>query len=127
MALVRAPRTVSIPASGDLSSNQYRIMAIDDAGRAMAAVDNATAYIGVLMNKPAAVDRAAEIAINGSIVKLEAGAVIAERDAIVAVAGGRGSATTTEDDEILGYAISPASGSGVLFEVVVTAPAQFRT
>lgn len=127
MALTRKQNTVTFPASGDLSSNQFRIMAIDDNGRVMAAVDGATAYIGVLMNKPAAIDREAEVAIISSIVKMEAGAAVAERDAITAVAGGRGSPTTTEDDEVIGYANTPASASAVLFEVVVTAPAQFRT
>ncbi len=127
MALTRKPSVISLPASADLSSNQYRIMAVDDNGRIMAAVDGATAYVGVLLNKPAAIDTPGEVAIVGSVVKLEAGAAIAERDAITAVAGGRGSAETTEDAEIIGYALTPAAASATLFEVVVTAPAQFRT
>ena len=127
MALNRLVRSVSFPASGDLSGNQFRIMAVDDNGRVMAATDAATAYIGVLQNKPAATDQAAEVAVVGSVVKLEANSAINERDAVRADAAGFGTVTTTEDDEIIGYALSPAVGSAELFEVVVTAPAQFRT
>src|SRR3972149_3164377 len=126
MALNRLIRSITLPASADLSSNQHRIMTIDDAGRLVAAVDGATAYVGVLLNKPNAIDRAGEVAINGSVVKLEAGAAVAERDAIIAVAGGRGSPTTTEDDEIIGYALTPAAASAGLGEVVGTAPAPLR-
>ena len=124
MALSRRINSISRPASGDLSTNQFRIVQLDANGRVVVAVDGATPNIGVLMNKPAAIDQAAEVAANGSIVKLEAGAAVNENDAIIAVAGGRGSATTTDDDNIVGYAITPAAASADLFEVNVTAPAQ---
>ena len=113
MALSRRINSISRPASGDLSTNQFRIVQLDANGRVVVAVDGATA-----------VDQAAEVAANGSIVKLEAGAAVNENDAIIAVAGGRGSATTTDDDNIVGYAITPAAASADLFEVNVTAPAQ---
>jgi len=78
--------------------------------------DQATPFLGVLMNKPSAVDQAAEVAGNGSVVKLEAGATLAEGDLVTAVAGGRGSASTTDTDEVIGMALTPG-GSGVLCEV----------
>jgi hypothetical protein len=95
-------------------------MTLDANGRLVAGADAATPFIGVLLNKPSAVDREGEVAIVGSIVKIEAGAAINERDAIQAVAGGRGSATTTENDFVVGRAISAASGSGVLFECEIS-------
>ncbi len=124
MSLNRVIKSITRPASGDLSSNQYRIVQLDANSRVVVAVDGATPNIGVLMNKPSAIDQAAEVAAQGSIVKLEAGAAINENDAIIAVAGGRGSATTTDDDNIVGYAITAAAASADLFEVNVTAPAQ---
>lgn len=124
MALNRVIKSITRPASGDLSSEQFRIVQLNADGRVVVALDGATPNIGVLLNKPSAIDQAAEIAIQGSIVKLEAGVAINENDAIIAVAGGRGSASTTDDDNIVGYAITPTSGSGELFEVNVTAPAQ---
>ncbi|KKN51402.1 hypothetical protein LCGC14_0622990 [marine sediment metagenome] len=127
MAVNRLVRSVTYPSDGDNSGNQYRIVALDDAGRVQVQTAAATPVLGVLQNKPGAIDAAAEVAIVGSIVKLEAGAAVSERDAIQAVAGGRGSPTTTEDDDIVGYALTPAAGSAELFEVVITAPAQFRT
>src|SRR3990172_6041917 len=119
MALNRLIKSVTLPASGDLSSNQHRIMIENDDGRLVAGVNAATPFVGVLLNKPAAVDREGELAISGSIVKLEAGAAVAERDAITAVAGGRGSPTTTAGDYVVGRALTPAAASGVLFEVMV--------
>lgn len=126
MALTRKPSTISLPADAALAT-AHRIVTIDDDGRALYAVDAATPYMGVLLNTPAGEDAAAEVAITGSVVKLEAGVAIAERDAIQAVAGGRGSPAAAEDDEIVGYALTPAAASATLFEVVVTAPAQYRT
>lgn len=107
-------------ASGDLSTNQYRIAVIDDNGQIAIPATGATIPCGILLNKPAATGRAARIAGPGSIVKCEAGAAINERDPIQAVAGGRGSAAAGGTNTMfVGYAVSAAAGSGSLFEVLV--------
>lgn len=123
MTLNRLIKSISRAASGDLSSNQYRLVGVDTAGRVVVIANQATPFLGVLMNKPAAIDQAAEIAINGSVVKVEAGATIAEGNAITAVAGGRGSPGVTDTDEIVGIALTPG-GSGVMCEVEIN-PRQF--
>lgn len=123
MTLNRLIKSISRPASADLSANQHRLVGVDSAGRVVVVANQATPFLGVLMNKPDAADRAAEVAIAGSIVKLEAGATLAEGDLVTAVAGGRGSASSTDTDYIVGMALTPG-GSGVLCEVTIT-PAQF--
>ena len=109
------------PASGDLSGNQFRLVSIDSAGRAVIPGNQATPFIGVLMNKPAATDEAAEIAGVGAIVKVEANVAIAEGDQITAAtqAGGFGSPSVTDEDHVIGVALSPAGGSAEMFEVQI--------
>ncbi len=122
MALNRLIKSISRAASGDLSTNQYRLVGVDSAGRVVVIANQATPFLGVLMNKPAATDRACEVAVVGATVKVEAGATIAEGDLITAVAGGRGSPSTTDTDEVVGMALTPGA-SGVLCEVNI-APRQ---
>lgn len=122
MTLTRRQNAITIPASADLSSNQFRLVGVDSAGRLVVIANAATPFLGILMNKPSAIDREAEVAVAGATVKLEAGATIAEGDLITGVAGGRGSPSTTDTDEVVGMAISPG-GSGVLVEVNI-APRQ---
>ena len=120
MALSRNLNVVSIAASGDLSTNQFRIVAVDDSGQIAVQAGSGTMPVGVLLNKPAAAGRAGRVAITGSVVKCEAGAAINERDPIQAVAGGRGSAAAQGTNVMfVGYAHTAASGSGVLFELLV--------
>ena len=102
-----------------MSSNQFRILFVEDDGQVNINDSNATACLGILLNKPGAANQAARVAINGSIVKCEAGAAVNERDAIRGVGGGRGSATTTDLDFIVGFALTAAAGSGEFFELEV--------
>lgn len=119
MAVTRRVESISRPAAADLSTNQFRIVFVDDIGDIALNTSNATASLGVLMNKPAGSGIAAEVAIVGSVVKCTAGAAVNERDAIRAVAGGHGSATTTNNDFIVGWALTAAAASGDLFELSV--------
>jgi len=119
MAVHRLVKSVSYPAGGDLSASQFCIVCMTAEGRVAVNGGMATANLGVLLNKPKAVDQAARVAINGSIVKLVASASINENAAVAAQVGGHGSATTTSNEYIVGYARSAAGGSGQLFEVLV--------
>lgn len=119
MAVHRKDDAISREAAADLSSFLYRIMLTDDDGKVNVNTGTATACLGILMNKPSAAGQAAAVAVNGAIVKCEAGAAINERDKICAVAGGRGSGITTENAETVGIALTSAAGSGVIFELLV--------
>lgn len=112
---------ISLPTGADLSTNQFRIVHVDDSGNLAVSVDNGTLPVGILLNKPAASGRAARVAAAGCIVKCEAGAAINERALVQAVAGGRGStAASGTPVHVVGRALTAASGSGVLFELEVS-------
>jgi hypothetical protein len=115
---------ISGVAAADLSTNQYRIVVIDDSGNTAVPATNATMPVGVLLNKPAAAGRAARIGARGCIVKCEGGAAMNERDPVQAVAGGRGSAAASGTVFIVGYAHQACGGSGQIFELEV-APGRY--
>ena len=123
MAVSQNFETISVAASGDISTNQFRIVHIDGSGEVAASSAATDKVTGILLNKPAAQGRAAQVAISGRV-KMEAGAVIDEGDAIRAVTGGRGSATTTSGDWYVGLAATSAAGSGSFFECIIK-PARY--
>lgn len=123
MALTRKLTSVTMPALADLSAGQFRGVYVDDNGRVdFHAGGTVTPFVGILLNKPSAIDQAAEVAIDSSIVKMVAGGTVAERDMItgLSTAGmlGKGVATTTANTQIVGQALSSAA-SGELFELLV--------
>ena len=119
MAVHRHVNAVSYPAGQDLSTSQYRIVYLSDEGRIETANGNGTSLLGILLNKPSAVGQAARVAIDGSVVKCEAGGAVNERDAVGAAAGGRGTAGVIDNAYIVGRALSAAAASADLFEVSV--------
>lgn len=125
MAVNRKRESITIPSAGDLSSNQFRIVAEDSNGRVAVAGAGTLRPMGILLNKPAAIDRSAEVAIVGSEVKIEAGAALVPGDLIVAVAGGRGSAlgaggnTPSGTAWVIGQCTQGASGSAAIGGVQV--------
>ena len=72
MARNEALKTVSLPADGDLSASQFRFMDIDTAGR-LALPSAAGRAVGVLQDKPDAIDKPGALAIEG-IAKVVVGA-----------------------------------------------------
>ncbi len=119
MALDRHVVSVSRPAGADLSSHQFKVLMIEDDGQVNINTSIATACFGILLNKPSAANQAARVAINGSIVKCLPNSAINERDAIIGTAGGFASATTTNNEFIVGFAVTASAGSGELFELEV--------
>ena len=119
MAVNRKVCSVTFPASGDLSHGQFRAVVINSSGQVALAAGGGTPLVGVLMNKPAATGRAAEVAIPGSEVKIEAGTAIVPGEMLVSNANGqvlpKGSGTAF----ILGIATQAASGSGAIAGVLV--------
>lgn len=100
--------SITVPASGDLSANQYMVVAIDSNGQA--ALANAAAIpAGVLMNTPESAGEAATIAIGG-VVKVRSSAAVAAGAAVgvAATAGKIDDAGTTTD---IGVALAAAGGA----------------
>lgn len=64
MAVEQSVVTIDLPASGDLSSHQYKFMICNSSGQA-ALAGNGGVFVGILQNKPSAAGQAASIAIVG--------------------------------------------------------------
>jgi len=99
----------SFKAKVDLSGKQNLLMKVS----ADEEVDTAGAgdkCVGVLMNKPAAAGRGAEVMTAG-VAMLIAGATVAIGDYIKSDAAGKGIKTTTAGDEVVGRAESAANAS----------------
>lgn len=117
MAVVDRVRTVSVPASADHSANQFRFMKLSSGLAALCG--DGEASIGVLQNKPSAANQPAAIApIDGSIVKVVAGAAVSVDAKVCSDASGRAVATATGKHH-LGMALEAASGAGVIFKVML--------
>lgn len=110
---------MTMPAAADLSSSQYRIMAIDANGRATVAIDpQAVSIIGILQNKPDAADAAARIRTSG-ISKLQFGAAANEGAYVTTNPQGFGTATTTANDQVIGRVLHAPGGSADIQDVLV--------
>lgn len=118
MAYSESTTVISLPASTDLSTNQYRFVIVDTNGEAALSVADQNA-VGILQNKPAAQGRAAEILIAG-VSKLECGAGTACRAGynIGVDATGRGIEKTAGDQPTLGIVTETATNAGEYCSVV---------
>lgn len=108
MATEQALQIITLPAAGDLSSYQYCFVSIDSNGRVALTSAGAQAD-GVLQNKPAALGRAAEIAISG-VTKLLCGGTVTKGALIAATTNGKG-LDATSGDNISAVSADTAAGS----------------
>lgn len=117
-----------LEASGDLSSAQYRFVKMSATAKQVSqcSVDG-EAVVGVLLNKPSAAGRAAQVAALGTI-PVEAGEAITAGDYIKTDSSGRAAkaeqTSTGADvgDFVVGTAIESASAAGDLVTVFVGIP-----
>ena len=107
-------------ATGDQSSNQYKVMAFGStAGTVKAATTAATdTIIGVLQNDPAD-GEPAEVAAWGVCKALAAASVTAGAK-LTCNSTGYVAATTTDKDEIIGIALAASSAAGDLIPVLLS-------
>ena len=82
--------SVAYTAGQDLSAYQYRVVSIAADAEVDPTESGNTPPLGVLLNKPNAQGTEAEVAIEGSDVKLVAAAAINEGELVLASAGGMG-------------------------------------
>jgi len=117
MAVEQALKVISLLASADLSSYQYRFMKVDSNGKAALCGDGQWG-IGVLQNDPAAADRAASIAVAGAS-KVEAGGTVTAGGAVASDANGR-AVDAASGDYILGMALESATAAGQVVSVLLS-------
>jgi hypothetical protein len=106
-------------AGGDLSTKRYLIMQQEADGDVAVATAATQDLVGVLLNKPAAENRAAVVRMFGPV-KCIASAAIDEGDAITATTGGKAVATTTDTNVVIGYALTAATADGEYFKLMLT-------
>lgn len=118
MAFEQNLTSISLPASGDLSSSQFFFGQVNSSGQVAVAAAHAAAD-GVIQNKPTAAGQAVQLAVFGvSKVVVGAGGTVTQGDAVAADSAGK-AITATTGDYILGRALQTgAAGStiAVLFQ-----------
>ncbi|MEE9158100.1 MAG: hypothetical protein V3U60_06915 [Gammaproteobacteria bacterium] len=104
---------ITLKASGDLSAAQFLIVTLDTNGRvklADDADDPVEALIGILQNKPDALDKGAVVRIGG-VAKVEGGATINEGVWVTCDSAGK-LAAAVANDNVIGITLDAAvSGS----------------
>ena len=116
MARIESVQSISLPAAGDLSAKQYTFMVVDSNGRIdQVGVAGADAD-GVLLDKPAAIDRPAEMAYAGRV-KIVAGDTVAMGAKVQSDATGR-AILAAASDHVLGKCLV-GGAVGELIEVLL--------
>ena len=116
MAFQLDSAVISLPASGDLSANQYRFHTITGGQATLVGTLGANAD-GVLQNKPSAANQAANLAIFG-VVKVVASAAIAVNAQVASTNDGR-AVTATTGNRVLGRALQASSAAGQIISVLL--------
>lgn len=112
--------TVSLEAASNLSSYQYYVVKFaSTAGQVKLATTPATdTIIGVLQNEPTAGQEAQIAGIGYCIAAAEAS--VSAGNPVTCSSTGRVKATTTDKDEVLGFAMQASSAAGDLIQVHLT-------
>lgn len=104
-------------AGADLSAKQFTIVKADSTDNQVVSAADATTGIllGVLMNTPKSGDTADVYLRNGAGTgKVKAGGTLAVGDALTANASGLAIATTTGNDQVIGYAAHIAATNDIV-------------
>jgi hypothetical protein len=101
-------------ASGDLSTKQYRAVTLDSNGRVAVATRGALA-IGVLQDKPAAIDRSCQVrTVSGTVTKGVLGGTVTKGQVLVADANGAFVNAASSDNAYLGFAMEGGSSGQII-------------
>jgi len=112
---------ITLPASADLSASQFCAVAVDSAGRVIVANGSSSPaglIIGILQNKPTAIDRPAVVQVNGRS-KVKAGAALATIGAKIS-SGSAGTAVAyTTTDCLIGILLTAAGADGDIVDCIL--------
>lgn len=116
---------VGFAAGADISAKQFFCMKLHTTAGQVTVCSGATDLaIGLLQNKPAAAGRAARVAIGG-ISKGVAGAAISLGAQVGTDTNGRLVAKTTDEDWVIGVALTASTASGDVIDVLMTTGAYY--
>lgn len=111
-------RAFSWEANADLSTKQYYVVQLNTSEK-IALADATVRVIGVLQNEPAS-GEACEVAIDGICKVITDGTTpIAAMDALASDANGKAVKTTTDNDEIVGWALAPSTADGTIIPMLL--------
>lgn len=119
MSAYQNVETLTFEAGADLSAGQYHFVKLSSGQVVLCSVIGEDA-VGVLFDKPAAQGRAGKVAIAG-IVKVTAGAAVAQDALVMTNASGR-AITATATNVALGTALKAASADGEVIPVLLFIP-----
>ena len=117
MSYTEQGRNITLPANADLSSSQYLFVDCNSTGRVAVVAGNGYKAVGVLQNKPAAIDRAATVQFDG-VTKVKAGAAVAKGADIMSNATGQ-AITATTGLVSQGTALEAATAANQLISVLL--------
>lgn len=117
---------ITLPAGQDLSSDQFKLVALASDGQVdVVATTSTLAVVGVLQNKPSAAGYAAEIMVSG-VTKCIAGETIDEGEYVCpsAVTAGRVDDADTATDRIIGMALTGGAAGEYISVLLMPGGAQ---
>jgi hypothetical protein len=115
----------TVPAAGNLSTQQFHWVKLDADGKAAAIAADTDIPFGILQNNPNATDKAAEVAVGGISICI-AGGNLDEGMGVGPKADGHSEDHTTVANKYIGgRAVTAATGDGTQFSVLI-APVAIR-
>lgn len=103
-------RTITLPASADLSNYQFCFVTVNASGQAALPAGSTVSVMGVLQNKPTAANEAATIMIDGVSKILIGGTTESAGDLVAANSSGRAIAVAAGDHTV-GRLLGGSSGT----------------
>lgn len=107
-----------LAAAADLSTHQYKFVKVTAPGKVNLATVLGEVTLGVLQNKPAGDGHAAEIAIDGSVTKVLAGAIVTAGQFVTSDTTSRAVAAGTGENRA-GIALETSGAAGQLIAVLL--------
>jgi uncharacterized protein YaaW (UPF0174 family) len=111
---------ISLPASADLSGNQFYFVYVNTSGQIAVQTTVHSDIDGVLQDKPNAAGRAGDVAVFG-VTKVVTGAAVAVADYVTNDTAGKG-VTATSGQKAHGRALSASTGAGQIITVLLGGP-----
>src|SRR5689334_1292939 len=120
MAVEQNLRPITIPASADLSADQYKFVSVDTNGQIVLTAAGA-ASAGVQQDKPTAQGDAGSVAVVGQVSKVVAGAAFNAGAKLMVDGSGRG-ITATTGNFVNAIALEAAAGAGSVVSALLVGP-----
>lgn len=126
MASEQEQMAITLKAEGDLSAYQYRGVKMTNEGYGTLATGSQDAIIGIQLNKPPVYGAALKVCIDGHT-KAVAGAAVSVQDYVGVFNNGYFKPCNNGSAQIVGAALTAASGSGALFELAMEKWVRYQT